>query len=205
MSDARDSRGVFETVYRENRWVFGSGAGSLPDATVAYRTLLEEMMRRHKVSSVLDFGCGDWQFSHLVDWGDAIYHGTDIVPSVISSNQAIYGSAFRRFFLTPENWLALPATDMIIIKDVLQHWPTPMIRDFLTRVLKRYPLALITNCCGPEGNVNGDIEMGGWRPLDLCAPPFNLSGEVMLTFSGVAPPPISAPWHKVTLAVIRGA
>jgi len=41
--------------------------------TGPYRTSLEDFIRANGVRSVLDYGCGDWQFSRLIDWQQAFY------------------------------------------------------------------------------------------------------------------------------------
>jgi hypothetical protein len=50
---------VFDTNYRAG---WGSGLGSLVSSTVTYRYIIESFIRLNDVHSVLDVGCGDWQF-----------------------------------------------------------------------------------------------------------------------------------------------
>jgi len=59
--------------------------------TGPYRTSLEDFIRANGVRSVLDYGCGDWQFSRLIDWQQALYVGVDVVPKIIEENQRRYG------------------------------------------------------------------------------------------------------------------
>ena len=58
--------GVFDEIYDKDLWEGGSGGGSTIANTVAYRAMLEGFLRDKKISSVLDVGCGDWQFSKVV-------------------------------------------------------------------------------------------------------------------------------------------
>jgi hypothetical protein len=56
--------------------------------------------------------------------------------------------------------------DLIIVRDVMQHWPTPEIDYFIENILPRFRYALLTNDYTPtQGNY--DISPGGYRPINL--------------------------------------
>ena len=100
------------------------------------------------MQSVVDYGCGDWAFSRKIDWQGATYTGLEIVSDLVTRNQRLYGRAGVRFAVTPESPEALPAGDLLVAKDVLQHLPNHDIHRFLTEVVVRYRYALITNDIG---------------------------------------------------------
>jgi len=52
----------FERIYADNEWQYGSGEGSLPIHTKGYIAFIESFVANHEVKSVVDLGCGDWQF-----------------------------------------------------------------------------------------------------------------------------------------------
>ncbi|HAQ05822.1 TPA: SAM-dependent methyltransferase, partial [Candidatus Azambacteria bacterium] len=54
---------VFTDIYTKRFWFGGSGSGSLVENTVSYRNFLETFISDNEIKTVLDFGCGDWQFS----------------------------------------------------------------------------------------------------------------------------------------------
>jgi len=111
----------------------------------------------------LDFGCGAWQFSRFVRWGEVDHTGVDIVGPVIAANRERYGRPGVRFQLYSGDPFDLPPADLLIAKDVLQHWPNRDVSGFLS-VIGRYPYALITNCVNPAGvTSNDDIPAGGSR------------------------------------------
>ncbi len=172
----------FERIYARNEWKFGSGEGSLPVYTTEYRKLIESFLQKKQIQTVLDFGCGDWQSSRLIDWGKVQYVGFDIVPQVIADNRAKYQKANLAFELFNGDFNTLPNADLIIVKDVLQHWSEAAIIRFLP-VFARYPNALVTNCINPGSTLNPDIPDGGFRPLDLRLPPFNVAADELLIFS----------------------
>ena len=61
----------FTNIYEKELWGRGkgSGAGSRPKFNAPYISFLENFLRDNNIKSVIDFGCGDWQFSQYIDWG----------------------------------------------------------------------------------------------------------------------------------------
>ena len=173
----------FRDIYLLDTWGDGSGRGSTPDNTVAYREFLQKFLTLHDIRTVVDLGCGDWRFSCLIDWSGIDYLGIDAVPEVIERNARRHGER-ARFLCRDVSSCELPPADLALVKDVLQHWPSDVIRSFVSR-LRRYPYVLITNCSYEHAQLNGDIGMGGFRPLDLTREPFGLDLEEVLRFRTV--------------------
>ena len=82
---------TFNRIYAEGTWgkdVAGrgtSGSGSTLEITREYRAYIEDFIRKNRIQSVVDAGCGDWSFSSAIDWGDASYLGVDIASDVIEA------------------------------------------------------------------------------------------------------------------------
>lgn len=170
-----DAGQVFGHIYDSDHWEGGSGVGSAPDATQPYRDVLAEILAASDVRSVVDVGCGDWQLGSLVDWSGVDYLGLDVVPEVVARNAARFGKQGVRFSVLDGRQEALPAADLLLAKDVLQHWPSANVSAFLGKALARYRYCLITNDVESvhwSGAVNQDIALGEWRTLDLEAAPF---------------------------------
>ncbi|HEU4914156.1 MAG TPA: class I SAM-dependent methyltransferase [Candidatus Saccharimonadales bacterium] len=185
--------GVFDEIYNSNTWGFGSGHGSLPSVTRGYRNYLETFIRENNIRSITDYGCGDWQFSKLIDWGDAKYTGVDIVSSVVERNNQLYGKNNVRFMtIKPDAIHKIPKADLLIVKDVLQHLSDDMVHDFLHNVVPKFKHALITNCIWPLDEVNKPIKDGEFRPLDIRKKPFEHSATSVYTFTG----PKSIAWKQ---------
>lgn len=180
-----DHADVFDRIYRENRWHGGSGPGSSAENTQAYRQFLQEFLRTNRIKSVLDLGCGDWQFSQLIDWGGIRYTGADVSEIALASarKHATANVSFIRLDATRDE---LPGADLLIAKDVLQHWSN---RDILALFpkLSRFRFALITNGVPSSKAINADIVPGRMRPLDLSIAPFNLAGSYVFEFVGDEP------------------
>jgi SAM-dependent methyltransferase len=182
LAEDHEHRLAFEKIYACHEWGGGSGPGSHPRSTQLYRRLLQRILVECHVRRVVDFGCGDWRFSRLVNWSNVRYLGVDVVATVIESDRALYSTDNIEFKCADFRSGPIPGADLYILKDVLQHWPTRQIQDFLNRMADKQ--MLITNTVWHGGfPVNGDIPAGEYRPLDLLAEPFNLcSARVLLEY-----------------------
>lgn len=178
---------IFEKLYTDGSWGNNSGPGSHPNNTVEYRKVLQAEVE--KAQTIWDIGCGDWQSSHLIDWGKRKYLGTDVSPTAIRFALP-YSTENIMFASVSDEILDGHKADLCIIKDVLQHLSFESIRRVLNSC-RRCETLLVTNDACME---NVDCEDGGYRPLDLRLPPFNIEAEELLRFK-------SEPFEKVTLKI----
>ncbi len=191
--DTAKTRDAFDEIYRDATWgkntegVGHSGTGSTAHATLLYRTFLQQFLTDRKITSVVDAGCGDWEFSQMLDWTGIDYKGYDIVESVVKANTERFAKPNIQFFHADIVETELPAADLLISKHVLQHLPNSAVEKFL-RQLRKYRHVLLINGVDPRtlsGN-NMDIGPGGYRLLDVTQPPFNVEGIKVLTYQDSA-------------------
>jgi hypothetical protein len=114
----------------------------------------------------------------VIDWNGASYLGVDIASDVIATVRAKHEKATIKFQvgdITDD----LPAADLLISKDVLQHLSNELVHNFIENNLRKrkYKWVILTN---DRGNTNSDVESGGYRAIDLSAPPFDVKGLVDL-------------------------
>jgi len=174
-----DLAAAFDKIYENNTWGNGSGPGSHPQATLEYRYHLEKFFYDHDIKSVVDFGCGDWQFTKYIHWGDIEYTGYDIAKFCIEQNNKLYRTDKIRFQRTPESYADLKEADLFISKDVFIHLPFAEIKDIMDNAFKKYKYMLITNS-HPEVNV--DIQPGQFRPIDIRLEPLSIPAELFLKY-----------------------
>jgi SAM-dependent methyltransferase len=186
---SQDMQKAFEDVYRNATWGKNaedagySGTGSTMRTTLLYRTFLAQFMKDADIHSVVDAGCGDWEFSQSIDWTGIDYKGFDIVPSVVEQDKKKFTKDNVHFFVGNIVDDDLPPADLLISKHVLQHLPTAAVEKFLTQ-LPKYKHVLLMNgvSAATLSSKNTDIAPGEYRPLDLTRPPFNLPGAKLLTY-----------------------
>jgi len=180
---------IFADIYRHAIWGTNaqgegnSGPGSTLRSTLVYRAFLQQFFKDNAIRSVVDAGCGDWEFSQALDWGSIDYKGFDIVESAVSEAKRKFTKPNIAFFVGNVVELDLPPADLLICKHVLQHLPTRDVRTFLGQ-LRKYRHVLLTNSINPNtmSATNVDIAVGECRALDPTKPPFNLTGAKVLTY-----------------------
>ena len=191
---------VFEQIYAAKVWGKGSGEGSDIAYCGRYAEVLVKIIQDFRVGSVLDLGCGDWQhgFSRHINWAGVNYLGIDVVAAVVERNQKEFGSEHIRFQHGNILDCEPPGADLILIKDVIQHWSNASVLRLLPK-LKAFGLALVTNdlFSSHRRTLNQDIPDADYRPIDVMAPPFNVPGmEVMLYSNATYHPAESIRWVK---------
>ncbi|HRH32899.1 MAG TPA: methyltransferase [bacterium] len=175
---------IFTDIYKNKRWYKGSGSGSLAENTVVYRKFLQKYLLKNNIKTVVDLGCGDWQFSKLINWSGIDYLGLDVVDFLIEDNNKNFATDHIHFKCIDGFEAPLPSADLLIIKDVLQHWPTETIKKFLINIKDRYRFTLITNTLDGK-NINSDIKIGEARAIDLLREPFNIEGQEILRYQSI--------------------
>jgi SAM-dependent methyltransferase len=174
-------RQPFEWIYKNSAWGKGSGPGSSPINTIEYRAFVSRFIDANGIGSVTDLGCGDWQFSRLMDWSSVTYTGLDVVPHIIEQNREVFGAPNILFQVSnsPEQ---LPGGDLLLAKEVMQHLPNALVSEYLTAIRRKYRFALITNAIEPKTEANRDIGAGGFRPLRIFDAPFSAPGAVVMSY-----------------------
>ena len=173
---------VFSKIYKEDLWHGGSGAGSEIENVKEYVDILQKYIDKPEIKTVLDLGCGDWQFSKFLDLSSVSYLGVDVVESVIESNSSLYSSPNIEFISRDITTYEVPKVDLIICKDVLQHLCNKDVIEILIKIIKSSKFSLITNDFTSGDKVNKDINNGNYRCLDLSLSPFNLDVLTILEF-----------------------
>lgn len=144
---SRIMQAAFTKIYDKQVWKNGSGVGSTPHYNEFYMNFLHGFLKEKSIKTVLDIGCGDWQFSKFIDWTGIDYNGIDVVQHVVDYNNDHYGRENIKFFHMDATITKLPGEfDLVIIKDVLQHWSNETIIEFMNKLTKQgHKHILITN------------------------------------------------------------
>jgi len=183
-----DLQHKWDKFYLENPTGYGSGQGSIVNATVYYRRVVESFLDHNRPQRVLDLGCGDWQFSRFIPWDGygVSYVGVDASPMIIEKNKQQYSSPTKHFQVVcqPSELAALETHfDLVICKDVLQHIPNATVNGYIDVIERISRVALITNDAYPAQELNDDIEPGGWRAIDIRKPPFSRKSFVIFEYA----------------------
>lgn len=166
---------AFTFIYENDVWGGGSGEGSKIEYCGEYISFLEKFLSDNNITTVVDLGCGDWQFSRYIDWSNTNYIGLDVVDSVIKNNKTNFEKENVRFKKISGFLDVDIVADLLICKDVLQHCNLKDVCRFI-RVMKKYKYIIVTNDVPAIGLFfqNVDIQTGDYHYRDLEMPPFNL-------------------------------
>ena len=175
----------FQYIYKSKYWQdikngSVSGAGSNQISTEKVRKELTGFISQNKISSIIDIPCGDWQWMSMLDLSNINYIGYDIVEDLIISNINNYKSTNVNFEVKNLIDDKLPKSDLIIVRDMLNHLNNVDINKCITNLNNSdFRYVGITNYLITDNanNILGDkLRLGDrWRPLNLSLPPFYLN------------------------------
>lgn len=174
---------AFEIIYKKGTWSGYSGMGSRPGNAVPYLKLLQQYFDNPKFKTIVDLGCGDWQLMEKIKIpGNKNYKGFDVASQIIEANKKKYTQPNVHFALIEGlKDMVKEKGDLLIIKDVMQHWPTKQIHFLIEKILPNFKYALITNTFFSDSKKNNfDIKYGEFRGIDLEASQFNIKNKIKL-------------------------
>lgn len=180
-----EPRAIFEKIYELNWWNSSesrSGPGSELAATSAFRRALTEWLERHKdeIGTFLDAPCGDFNWMRYVPLpAGTAYVGGDIVAALVTTNQASYGNAQRRFLTLDVARDALPAADAWLCRDLLFHLPYAMGCEVI-EAFKASDTRYFLSTTFPDARNDEDIPVGWYRNVNLALDPYGLGEPVEL-------------------------
>ncbi len=201
-------RNVFNKVYERKKWgddigPFYSGSGSQPRYAQPYCEFISEIITTEAKSlttdklRVIDLGCGDFQVGNILTnlLADIDYTGVDVVDDLINHNNKTFANdriRFQRLDITQD---PLPAGEVVLIRQVLQHLSNQDIANVLDQI-KPYKLALITEQFPAKlKKVNVDIRSGHHTRRKLKSgvcldqPPFSVKNiDWIVSFPQKRPP-----------------
>jgi SAM-dependent methyltransferase len=172
---------IFSSIYKNNYWGTGSGPGSSVKNSEEYRQSLLSILADENINSVLDYGCGDWQFSSLINWDKYItsYIGVDVVPFLMEENTKKYANNIIKFETVTKSWI-FPTVDLIICKDVLQHLSNEIVRNLIENFVSHSKFLFLTNDITHNKKItNQDCKNGKFRPIDFLKEPWNFEGKIV--------------------------
>lgn len=179
---------IFSRIYAGQEWgadsgPFFSGRGSHePDLVAPYLAAMTEFLEALPGKpDVVDLGCGDFHIGRSLRPCCGRYVGCDVVPDLIAWNAAQFADLDVEFTTLDMANDELPAGDVAILRQVLQHLSNADIAKIVPK-LRSYKYVVVTehhpersfvpNLDLPTGRHNRSSVLSG---IDLTAPPFDLA------------------------------
>jgi SAM-dependent methyltransferase len=166
---------VFSRIYRGGEWMTvesRSGPGSELVRTAGLRRELPLLLAELGVDVLLDAGCGDFRWLSEADLPVREYIGVEVVRELAAELGPSYARPGRRFLHADITREDLPPADLILCRDVLVHFPDDDIDRALAAFRRTRTRWLLTTTF-TDRDGNEPVELGGWRTLNLEAPPWD--------------------------------
>lgn len=173
---------VFSNIHRRNAWG-GTESLSGPGSTLAragsFSGPIMDLLQQLNVTTLLDAGCGDFNWMKELPLRLDAYFGIDLVPEIIAENRRLYQSPTRQFVELDITSDPLPTVDLILCRDCLVHFSFTDIAAALANFKCTGSTYLLTTSF-IQHPINSDIQTGGWRQLNFQIPPFSFPDPLFL-------------------------
>ena len=166
---------IFTDIYLNNKWgdkYSLSGTGSNLNQTKTILKELSNIIKKYKITNILDIPCGDFYWMKEFDFGVLNYIGADIVSELIIENIKKFKRSNINFQIIDLLEDEIPDSDLIFCRDCFVHFSFEDIFKALKNIKKTNSKYFMTTNF-VERNHNDDIPTGAWRTINLCKPPFN--------------------------------
>tara|TARA_B100000809_G_scaffold10925_1_gene10286 strand:+ start:4404 stop:5108 length:705 start_codon:yes stop_codon:yes gene_type:complete len=170
----------FSKIYEDGVWYANkesaSGSGSTLEVTKQVRTFLPELVEKYKVETLVDVGCGDYNWMKEVQLG-CKYIGTDIVKSVVEENIEKYQSNEITFLHSNAIEEKIPEGEIVLCRDVLFHLSFEDGKKLIENIKQSKAKYLVTTS-HKEMSANEDIYTGNFRKICLEIEPYNFPNPI---------------------------
>jgi SAM-dependent methyltransferase len=141
---------AFDHIYEQRIWANGSdelsGGGSYGRMADEYVAFLTAFIGKHRIQSILDIGCGDFNVGSRIAPRVARYHAVDVSARIVEMNKSRF-SALTNVEFRQANACTEPLTnaDLVTVRQVFQHLTNAQIAMILQNIERTGPkFALIT-------------------------------------------------------------
>ena len=173
---------LWDSIYKNGVWSSdkNSGPGSDPQVSADWLVFLQKFIAENNIKSILDLGSGDGRLVSKLNLENMSYVGIEASNAAVAlfyknnkdKNYRIINSS-----IIDEEY---PQSDLIIIKDVLQHNPNSDVNKILNKIKESCNHALI--CEDFSGTTNSDINPGEYRPISLELIKLSLNASLLFKY-----------------------
>lgn len=179
MKESLESK--FKKVFDDKTWITSggtsvSGSGSEIETTKVISSSIKQFINLHKVRSVVDVPCGDFNWQHQYLNQNVKYFGFDIVPEVVelAKENAKKNPKLKTDFAVGNVCTdEFPPADLMIVRDCLVHLQQEValaaLRNLANQDVKYVAITSFVNT-----QENHDHPTLTWRNMNLQLEPFNL-------------------------------
>jgi len=133
---------VFSQIYKRGLWganrasKYCSGAGSVPENATDWMHQVVQHVKQHGCASVADVGCGDLTIALEImqHTPDIEYVGYEVFEDLVTQHHEQHPHLDIRHVDACDTPELIQSADVLLVKDVLQHWQDDQIVSFMDHV-----------------------------------------------------------------------
>jgi beta-1,4-galactosyltransferase 1 len=171
---------LFTKIYETRFWngeESASGHGADTKFSEAIREVLPKLIKDYNIKTILDIGCGEFNWMKQVDLHIDKYIGVDIVDEIVRRNNDMYGSGAISFKCLDVCSDDLPKVDLIICRDCHIHMSFREISSSIKKFKQSNSTYLLASTWRNKKNINKRTDL--WREINLEIKPFNLPEPIL--------------------------
>jgi len=158
-----------------------SGPGSTRSAAEPVLSLLNRVVKKYRVTSILDLGCGDWNWMQYAAWRSnprVCYEGWEAHPGLVDDLTKKFGDSRTCFRLADVTHDTLPRADLVVCRDILFHLRLDLALQIIQQLQEYGCILIATSFLEQRRNIDIQpylpIENWGFYLINLDIAPFNL-------------------------------
>ena len=166
-----------------------SGPGSYIKNTKETVNLINNTILKYNIKSILDLGCGDWNWFKYINIKDISYNGWDCDDIMIKSNKEKYGKNNINFEVKDIVLDEYINVDLIICRDTLFHIDKTISEKMLFKIKNNCKYFISTSYNDVQKNTNikeyCNINNWGFYTINLNLMPFNLKNYMIVSLNEI--------------------
>ncbi len=154
-----------------------SGTAASLEYTQDIRRELPAFLKKYNVTSILDVGCGDFNWMKHIISDEITYIGVDVVKQIVDDNNAKYKAKNISFIHADCSCDPLPQVDLVICRDIFPYLPYEYAFRIIENFMKSDSKYMLLTTYTSSERVNKNLpksETGGNYCLNIQKKPFSL-------------------------------
>lgn len=157
-----------------------SGYGSTLNLTKTVRSFLTNTILKYNIKSILDLGCGDFNWMSKIDLSNINYTGYDCHEQLIKENTIKYGKDNIKFECKDILNCNYPEVDLILCRDVMFHLNQSLAEKLLSKIKQSNSIFLLATTFPnniknfSQIKISSGIKEWYFHMINLDIEPFNM-------------------------------
>lgn len=167
----------FNYIYEEKVWGQESVSGNKvkPEVDSKVVEIINQVIHKYNIKTILDLGCGDWSIMSNVNLDNVdLYVGVDIVEDLINKNHDLFGSDKIQFKYQNAQLSFDGQFDLVICRDLITHYPNISAEKIINNTFESDFKYILMTTWEEGDNSEEFTRYSNVRKLNFYSDPFNM-------------------------------